>query len=257
MVYVANYQYNRVIVWSEGNVIPIRNISGGLSSPWSLFVTTIGDVYVDNGDSNGRVDKWTLNATTSVPAMNVNSYCSGLFIDINDTLYCSILQYHQVVKQSLNSNSNSAVVAAGNGNVNTGGSSQNLDQPNGIFVDINFDLYVADSNNGRIQLFLPGQTSGSTVSTGSITLNYPTGVALDADSNLFIVDYGNDCIIGSGPNGFQCIAGCSGSYGSAPDQLHDPLNLAFDSYGNIFVTDSNRIQKFILATNSCGKYESN
>jgi hypothetical protein len=71
------------------------------------------------------------------------------------------------------------------------------------------------------------------------------------------VDYGNDCIIGSGPNGFQCIAGCSGSYGSAPDQLHDPLNLAFDSYGNIFVTDSNRIQKFILATNSCGKYESN
>jgi hypothetical protein len=45
--------------------------------------------------------------------------------------------------------------------------------------------------------------------------------------------------------------------GSAANQLSMPRHLSFDSYGNIFVVDgyNNRIQKFLLATNSCGKYD--
>jgi DNA-binding beta-propeller fold protein YncE len=207
-----------------------------------------------------RVDKWTLNATASVLAMSVNNYCSGLFIDINDILYCSMEKGHKVV-QTLNSISTSTVLVAGTGI--KGSQSNMLAKPCGIFVDINFDLYVADSDNNRIQLFHLGQVNGITVAgnvlVGSITLNYPTGVVLDADNYLFIVDYDNSRIIASGPYGFRCIAGCSGLSGSASDRLSYPYTMAFDSYGNIFVTDeaNNRVQKFILATNSCGTYESN
>ena len=118
-----------------------------------------------------------------------------------------------------------------------------LYNPHGIFVDINLDLYVADCNNNRIQLFRLGELNGITVA-GSTTLNTtitlnngPRGIVLDADNYLFIADGGNNRIVGSGPNGFRCLVGCFNSSGSASNQLNNPHTLSFDSYGNMFVTD--------------------
>jgi len=247
-------------MWLDGSINSTRTISGNLSKPNALFVTTTGDIFVDNGDSNGRVDKWTSDGNISVPAMYVNSSCLSLFIDINDTLYCSMYYKHQVVTTWLNGNTNTLTIVAGNGS--SGNTSNMLWCPNGIFVDINFDLYVADSFNNRIQLFKLGEVNGTTVTlngpSGNITLNYPTGVVLDADHYLFIVDYGNDRIIGSGPNGFLCVVGCTSSWGSASSQLNGPCSLSFDNDGNMFVTDlsNSRIQKFLVLTNSCGKCDS-
>ncbi|CAF4412689.1 unnamed protein product, partial [Adineta steineri] len=128
-----------------------------------------------------------------------------------------------------------------------------LNTPCGIFVDNNLNLYVADTLNNRIQKFASGQLNGTTVPTGNITLYWPTGINLDFDGYLFIVDQGNNRVIGSGPYGYRCIAACSGSYGSSSTQLYYPYSLSFDSYGNMFVSDifNNRIQKFFLVTNGC------
>ncbi len=258
-VYVANWRNSRIQIWANDSVNPTRTISGNLLAPYSIFVTITGDIYVDNGASGGGVDKWISNTNTSIPVMYVNSNCFGLFVDINDTLYCSMFHNHQVVKKWLNDNTTTVTPAAGTG---TNGSSSNmLYHPFGIFVDINFDLYVADYGNNRIQLFRSGQLNGITIAGGglsstTVTLNLPSGIVLDADKYLFIVDRNNHRIVGSGPNGFQCLVGCSGR-GNASNQLLDPVALSFDIYGNMFVTDSsnNRIQKFLLSTNSCGKYE--
>ena len=120
-------------------------------------------------------------------------------------------------------------------------------------------LYVADSNNSRIQRFDFGQRNGTTVAINGLSsligLNYPTGVVVDGKGYLFIVDSGNNRIIGQGPNGFRCVAGCSNTSGMNNDQLSLPTSMGFDSYGNIFVADQNnsRIQRFDLATNSCSK----
>jgi hypothetical protein len=258
-VYVADRQNDRIQIWMNDIIYPTRTITGSLVNPSSIFVTTNGDIYVDNGGSNGRVDKWTLNSNTSVPVMYVNSSCYGLFVDINDTLYCSMYYQHQVAKKWLYDSTNTSTIIAGAGFSDF--ASNMLSYPQGIFVDINFNLYVADWNNHRIQLFPSGQSNGITVagsgsSTTTITLNLPTGVILDADKYLFIVDCYNHRIVGSGPDGFRCLVGCSGSSGSASNQLNYPRALSFDSFGNIFVTDrdKHRIQKFVLASNSCGKY---
>ena len=40
--------------------MPSRNITSGLNTPYSIFATSNGDVFIDNGNSNSRVDKWTL-----------------------------------------------------------------------------------------------------------------------------------------------------------------------------------------------------
>jgi sugar lactone lactonase YvrE len=258
-LYVVFMSYNYIQVWLEGNTNPTRIISGNISNSYSLFVTSSGDIYVDNGASYGRVDKWLSNTTSSTPAMYVPIYCYSLFIDLNNTLYCSLTPLQQVIAKSLDDVSNTLKTVAGTGCV--GSTSNMLRSPRGIFVDINFNLYVADSNNDRIQLFQSGQQNAKTVAGNgaleTITLLRPISVVLDGDGYLFIVDSNNNRIVGSGPNGFRCIVGCSGVWGSTSYQLYYPQTMAFDSYGNIFVvdTDNSRIQKFVLASNVSGKHQ--
>ncbi|CAF1572006.1 unnamed protein product, partial [Adineta steineri] len=252
-LYVCEYSLNAIQVWLDGGTIPIRTISGGLSYPYTMFVTLNGDVYIDNGGANNQVDRWTLNSTVGVSVMIVKGTCCGLFIDIYNTIYCSQCTVHQVVTKSLNSNSNMWVVAAGTDC--SGSTSSTLNTPRGIFVDTNLNLYVADYGNNRIQLFksnqLNGITAAGTGTSSTIDLSGPSGVVLDANGYLFITDTLNQRIVGSGPNGFRCLVGCLRVQGSASNQLYYPMTLSFDSHGNIFITDASnhRIQKFLKTSN--------
>ncbi|CAF1207935.1 unnamed protein product [Adineta steineri] len=254
-VYIPNQQNNRFVVWFEGNSIPM-NISGNFLNPYSLFVTTSGDIYIDSDNSTGQIDKCTLNSLVSIPIMYSCQKCMDIFVDINNTIYCSMAESHQVITKSLNSPSNVLKIVAGTGTM--GSDSYSLYEPKGIFVDVNFDLYVADSSNNRVQLFRSGELSGITIA-GSGSLNYtfildhPTAIVLDADKYLYIVDRFNHRIVASGPTGFRCLVACYHSNGTSSDQLWYPWSLAFDSYGNLFVDDktNSRIQKFRLLTGLC------
>ena len=258
-LYVGSWTGSFVKIWRSGQSTPIRTFTAGLYQPWNLFVAQNGDLYVDNGVSNGQVDKWAANAmngSSSVKVMNTNASCTGLFIDTNNFLYCSIWNNHIVTKGNITTGLIIPSLVAGNGNA---GSAPNmLNNPSGIFVDTNFDLYVADTANNRIQCFRLGQQNGTTVAGTAVgfPLNGPRGVVLDANGYLFIIDTGNYRIIASSSTGFRCVAACSGKNGSTADRLFNARYLAFDSYGNIFVTDddNHRIQQFILNSNSCGKF---
>jgi hypothetical protein len=241
-------------VWFQGSLSPVTLTFSNLAYPISLFVTTPGDIYVNYGN---EIDKLTLNDNKSIPVMNDNRGCVSIFVDIDDNLYCSMHNYHQVIKKSLNSTTNTTIIVAGTG---TAGSLSNmLKDPWGIFVDINFDLYVADYGNDRIQLFKSGQSNGTTLagngSTENIPLHNPREIVLDADKNLYIVEHNDHRVVVSGSNGFRCLFGCSGKSGGGSDELAWPTALSFDSYGNIFVMDAfnSRIQKFVLLTKLCGK----
>jgi hypothetical protein len=253
-VYATASSLNQVQVWYKGNANATKTISGNLNSPMALFVTTNGDLYVDNG-ANGRVDKWIANTNNSVFVMNVSAQCTGLFVDNNNSLYCSMYGLCQVVKMALGSGGTTPMAIAGSG---TGGSTPELlNHPHGIFVDEQFNLYVADTDNQRIQKFQFGQSNATTLvgsGVGGITLSFPIQIVLDADGYLVITEYWSNKITGQGPNGFRCIVGCSGG-GSASYQLSYPNIFSFDSNGNIYVMEfgNNRLQKFLLTTDSCGK----
>jgi hypothetical protein len=244
-------------VWNEGSINSTKIVSGNFTYPISLFVTSNGDIYIDDGYKNGRVQKWISTTETFVTVMNVTSSCTGLFVDIKDNLYCSMNDHHRVVKRSLNDPHMTSVIVAGTGI--SGMTANQLSFPRGIFVDVNLDLYVADCGNHRIQLFQSEQSNGTIVAGSTspyptIALLCPNGISLDASKYLFIVDTSNHRIVGSGPNGFRCIVGCYG-YGSKSNQLNTPFSFSFDRSGNMLVIDqiNQRIQKFIYLEKSCGK----
>ena len=276
-VYAVNHLYGIIRIWLEGGngltdaIVTCQSCgiylqydsyqnqsyyTSAYTYVYSAFVSEVGGIYINNG-AQSRIDVWRQNVSNPTSTLYIGYQCQSVFIDTNDSLYCSSQNYHKVIKRSLISIITQLTTVAGTGCA--GCSAPMLNNPSGIFVATSFDLYVADSNNHRIQLFSSGQLNGATVAgsgaPSTIQLRYPTAVMLDADGYLFITDNNNHRIIGSGPYGFRCVIGCTNGYGSGSNQLYSPQNMAFDSYGNIFVADTNnyRVQKFLLSVNSCSK----
>ena len=256
-VYVPGFRNGATYIWLQGGTLITTTISATRNITFSVFVSELGDIYLDNG-AQGQVEKWPYNSGGSCElAMRISYSCLGLFVDLNNTLYCSATYAHKVLKRWLNSNTSSPSIAAGTGCA--GENSTQLIYPRGIFVDLNFSLYVADSGNNRIQCFAFGQLTATTVAgngaSGTFLLNRPTSVVLDADGYLFIVDSRNHRIVAEDAGGFRCVVGCSGRGGNRANQLSNPMMISFGTQGDIFVSDwsNNRIQKFLLTTNSCRK----
>ncbi|UJR34587.1 hypothetical protein I4U23_027363 [Adineta vaga] len=146
-----------------------------------------------------------MDATSGITVMNTSTPCYGLFIDTNNSLYCSFFDLHKVTRIDLNENSTTPITIAGNDTDRS--TSSLLNHPCGIFVDIDFTLYVADSSNHRIQRLNYGELNGTTVAgvttaNTTISLNIPTGIVLDGNGYLFIMDTDNFRIVASNFAGF-------------------------------------------------------
>jgi sugar lactone lactonase YvrE len=76
-----------------------------------------------------------------------------------------------------------------------GSTSRMFNAPLSVTLDPMGNMYVADTNNHRIQFFLAGQSNGSTIAgvTGSagvssVQLNTPYWAIVDNELNLFVAD---------------------------------------------------------------------
>ncbi|CAF1277210.1 unnamed protein product [Adineta ricciae] len=254
-VYASIRSFANIYAWLKTKVRLQTNSFSSSDEPYSLFVTNTNEIYVDL-TNNYRIEKTKLNSSNKTNVMNNSGPCAGLFIDINNTFYCSITQSHKVLRKSLNNYSSSTEIAVENRSSLNG-----LNGPCGIFVTVNFRLYVTECGNHRIQYFEWKSTNGTIIraSTGlsNVPLNCPTGIIIDADENLFIIDNEGFRIIQFRFGEFTCIIGCSRAVNRITTLPIFPETLSFDSYGNIYVADRNgdaRILKYNLRTNSC--YES-
>ncbi|UJR16214.1 hypothetical protein I4U23_003124 [Adineta vaga] len=186
IVYVANQQLSLVQVWFNDSSVPTTLTVRNNTYPVSLSATDDSTIYVDN--NNYGVATWTFNQSTNISTLYTGGKCYDLFIDKNDSLYCSLRGYHQVIKRSLNSSDNQVTIVAGGSC--SGFMGNLLNSPSGIFVDINYNLYVADYGNHRIQLFQSGNSNATTIAgagaPGTIILNYPTDVIVDADDAITV-----------------------------------------------------------------------
>ena len=149
--------------------------------------------------------------------------------------------------------------------------SANLFFPSGLAVDSAGDIYIADEQNNVVQevnaktgliTTIAGTGTagynGDGIAATSAELNFPSAVHFDAAGDLFIVDAGNNrirevnaktglisTVVGTGTAGYN-----GDGIAATSAELNFPLDITFDSSGNLYITDSgnNRVREVNAST---------
>jgi streptogramin lyase len=129
----------------------------------------------------------------------------------------------------------------------SGSGNGQLQNPIGIATDASGNIYIADTNNHRIQKFDSNGTylaQWGSLGSGDGQFNHPTGVAVDSTGNVYVVDGENNRIQKFDSNGLYLAQW--GTSGSGDGQFTIPQGIAVDIVGNVYVVDTfnDRIQKF-------------
>ncbi|OYU82744.1 MAG: hypothetical protein CFE24_14335, partial [Flavobacterium sp. BFFFF2] len=133
------------------------------------------------------------------------------------------------------------------------GIAASFSQPTGLAIDALGNLFVGDKNNykireitssGVVSTLAGSLASGATDGIGTAaTFSEPTGVSVDASSNVFVADRYNNSIRKVTPDGVVS------TFADANAGLTRPSGVAVDASGNVYVADSNnnKIKKITSA----------
>ncbi|WP_118975964.1 Ig-like domain-containing protein [Taibaiella koreensis] len=255
-VFVADQNNNRIVKWAPGATsgVTVAGGNGPGSSPGQLYwpygvcVDASQNVYVADYN-NGRIQKWAPGATSGVTVAGGNGTGPGadqfyhpvnLTIDTSGTLYVADYGNNRVQKWTPGATQGVTVAGMINGT---------LSGPTAVKLDAANNIYVSEENNGRVTKWTPGNNnSGTIVASG---LNGPSDLDIDGAGNLYINDKNNYRIQRWAPNAASGTTVVGGASGTGPNQLSDPLGVALDKAGNIYVTEfGGRVKKFMLQYNT-------
>lgn len=208
-------------------------------------VTTLAGSALVSGSQNGS----GTNALFSDP--------TGLAIDAAGNLFIADNQNHVIRKFSTN-----GIVSTFAGHIGQSGSADGtgtnawFNNPTGIAIAPNGNLYVTDSENHTIRCItsnavvttlagLPGQ-NGATNATGNLArFDTPLGICVDALGTIYVADTGNHLIRKvTAAGAVTTLAGKAGVWGTnngtgSAASFNSPAGIAIDSRTNLFVSDSN------------------
>jgi hypothetical protein len=118
-----------------------------------------------------------------------------------------------------------------------------------IAIDSNGNIYVADIDNNRIQVFTSSGSYSYSIGTDNQGFDQgefcnPDYIELDTNNNIYVTEncgHRVQVFTSSGEYSYSI-----GSFGSDPGQFNRPAGIVIDNNGNIFVADSmnHRIQVF-------------
>ena len=248
--------------------------SSGLYLPRGVAVDLEGNLYVADG-GNGRVLRFPspftnyqagtpeqadlvlgqLNFTSTVPDPTQRTMASpyGLAFTYDTGLMVSDIAMSRVMffpgdqhNPSSFSSGEAATLVFGQPNFNSitaGSTSNQLNSPRHISVDTDDRLYVADTGNGRVQIFDHAPTAGQNPSAAySLTtgLQYPAGIYVSAATGeIWVADAGNRNAIRF--TSFDQLV----RNGQPNATIQTPVGLRAvveDGWGNLFLADTaNRI----------------
>ncbi len=126
-----------------------------------------------------------------------------------------------------------------------------FNQPTGVAVDDDRNIYVADTRNNRVQkfdsqgVFIGLFAGGEGGETACGPLSGPAGIKLNKKQEVFVVDRGNGRIIVLTQDlKFKYLFGSSGQ---SLSQFQDPWDIAFDAREFCYVTDIKQHCIFIFS----------
>jgi streptogramin lyase len=271
-VYVAD-QVNHTIrkVTPEGVVTTLAGLAGyggsangtnntaRFNCPSGVALDSAGKFYVaDRG--NGTIRKATLAGTNWVVTTLAEGFAEpkGLAVDSAGNVYVADSLDHTIRKVTPAGVVTTLAGTTGSeGSANGTGATARFNYPTSLAVDSATNIYVADSLNHTIRKVTPARVvttiAGTTTTAGSADgvgpaarFNYPSGIAVDSATNVYVADNYNNSIRKLSPIGTNWVVttlgGAAGFWGSADGRgsaarFSNPTGLAVDSSGNVYVAD--------------------
>jgi len=197
-IYVADTNNHRIQFWRSGdsfgttlagNSLGIAGSANNyLRNPYGITYDSSKTLYISDS-SNSRLMSYVFNASTGTVLAGSGAVLSNASVSvpygltyhaISNSLLISNLNTHNIVQIMLDDYSWKII----------GGSTQ-LSSPSDVTYDPMGNIYVADTGNGRIQLFLNGKSNGTTIASSFAA---PVSVKLDNQLNLYVADFDNSRI---------------------------------------------------------------
>ncbi len=116
--------------------------------------------------------------------------------------------------------------------------------PTAIATGINGRVYVADECRNDVQVWAPDGEFIERLDTDGCDLDGPSGLAVDPDGNLFVVDQGNARVMRFSPTGE--LRAAFGEKGAGDGQLDRPWGVTVTGHGDVYVADwgNRRVVRF-------------
>jgi hypothetical protein len=269
-LYVADYNNSRVLEYNApfGACGSFPCVGGP-----AALVFGQGGSFTTNTANKGGVSANSLDAPLGV------AVDAGGNLYVADTFNSRALEYNT----PLTTDTTADLVFGQGGSFTTntqnkgGVSANSLDVPEAVAIDSGGNLYVADTSNSRVLEYDTPLTTDTTADLvfgqgGSFTTNTaekgglsanslyaPQGVALDASGNLYVADTANQRVLEyntplTTDTTADHVFGQEGSFttntansgGVSANSLSDPVGLAVDSGGNLYIADdqNNRVLEY-------------
>jgi hypothetical protein len=251
---------NQYISDTQNNCVRKIDTSGSMSTVVGLAVSGQGDTC--NTSSNA----------TPTPSQGLYQP-TGLAIDSSNNLYIADSK-HNCVRMLANGASGVTALTTVSGTC--GSTASTTPSPNGLVLDPSNNLYIsvqdtevlpvvstyqvlrqASGGNpcvmaGSPSTLVPNACTGI---TGSVVLNAPSGLAINAMGDLFIADTGNNCVrqIANLSSYKTAVGQCANdSSGNPATALNKPYGLTFSPTQSLFITETSpdNVVSYVLGSSS-------
>ena len=215
---------------------------GSLGSGNGQFNNPEG-VEVDDGDNilvadygNNRIQKLT-SCGNFITAVKIKQPVGIAVHRQNKKVYVVNYGNHciQILNPDLTFSSSFGSKGSGNGQFNA---------PYDVAFDSTGNVYVADRNNARIQVFTAEGQFLRKFGIHDGENKQPIGVCIDSEDVVYVTENSNHCV-----SVFTCegkFLTSFGTRGAGPGQFNNPYGIAVDKNGVVYVADgsNNRLQSF-------------
>ena len=179
------------------------------------------------------------------------NYPCGIVVDPEGNLFVADYANHTILKITPRGVVSTYAGTGAPGETNGHRLSASFNNPYGLALDAEGNLYVGDVANHRIRKIaadgivttLAGKKKGFSDSNGpQARFNHPYGVAVDSANNVYVADSYNHRIRKIAPDGWVTTLAGNGNDGyvdgtGVEAEFYVPIGIVIDAAGNIYVGD--------------------